>query len=120
LGNSSAVEKLLKGFAANETPKRPACGKCGGSVMTPTYDFAEAKKGYKVEWEDVHNSPLEYAVFGWAKAHKQIKGTHVLFRMTINDGKTLSDQSKLGDRTLMVTVNKDSIVGHTFSYDIKG
>jgi len=42
----------------------------------------------------------------------------MLFRMTINNDALLGNEQTLGDRTLMVTMNADKVIGSTFTYDI--
>jgi hypothetical protein len=119
MGYTEHIEAHLNNKEEHEIPQRPRCSRCGGSVMTPAYDFDDVE-GYQVKWDGLHDSPLEYAVFGWARSHQPVSGSHVLFRMTINNDALLGDQQTLGDRTLMVTMDANHVIGSTFSYDIQG
>jgi len=40
---------------------------CVGPVMTAEQDFSGVDTAYKVVWEDGHDTPAEYAVYGWVK-----------------------------------------------------
>jgi len=80
------AEKIHKHYKSTSKPKPEACD-CGGTVMTPEHDFTKEKKGIFVDWDGKHshNSPREYAVFGWAKTNvAKLSGHHMIFRFTIN------------------------------------
>jgi len=48
---------------------------CGGPVMTAEHDFTGADKAYKVSWSSGHDTPAEYAVYGWIKQNALVEGT---------------------------------------------
>jgi len=69
MGFADEIEAHLDNKEDHEVPMSPGCHRCGGTVMTPTYDFADMESGYGVQWENKFESPFEYAVFGWARSH---------------------------------------------------
>jgi hypothetical protein len=45
MGFTEEIDAHLNLKEENEIPKRPDCRRCGGSVMSPTYDFNDME-GY--------------------------------------------------------------------------
>lgn len=93
---------------------------CGGAFLTATQDFTDRDDGYNVYWPDGHDTPKEYAVYGWFKMNEAVSGTdeQILFRFTTNEDADLGDADNLGDRTLVVSVKKDYVVFSSYTYDI--
>jgi len=46
MGYTEEIENHLKNKEDHEIPRRPDCHKCGGTVMTPQYEFSDAESGY--------------------------------------------------------------------------
>jgi hypothetical protein len=119
LGSSEEIETYLESISA--PPVSESCA-CGGPVMTNEKDFSAAEDSYFVSWSSEHDTPAEYAVYGWVKQSEIIEGTEaqLLFRFTTNTEDMLGDADTLGDRSLMLYATSDSIVASTYSYDIQG
>jgi hypothetical protein len=45
MGFTEEIDAHLNLKEENEIPKRPDCRRCGGSVMSPSYDFTDVE-GY--------------------------------------------------------------------------
>lgn len=48
---------------------------CGGPVLTAEKSFTGATDNYQVIWESEHDTPAEYAVYGWIKQDAKVDGT---------------------------------------------
>jgi len=49
MGYAEEIDAHLDNKEDHEVPKRPDCNRCGGSVMTPSYDFNDMES-YQVKW----------------------------------------------------------------------
>lgn len=94
---------------------------CGGAFLTATQDFSEIKEAYDVYWHEGHDTPKEYAIYGWVKLNEAITGTdeQLLFRFTTNDDDSLKDADTLGDRAFLISLVKDKIKFSSYTYDIQ-
>jgi len=43
--------------------------------LTAEKDFSGATEAYQVIWEDEHDTPAEYAVYGWIKQNSLVEGS---------------------------------------------
>jgi hypothetical protein len=90
--------------------------------MTAEQDFTNADDGFNVYWgEGVHDTPTEYAVYGWVKMNEAITDDEeqLILRFSTNTDDELGDADLLGDRTFLLSVNKDNILAQSYTYDIQ-
>lgn len=89
--------------------------------MTAEQDFTDAIDGYNVYWEEgTHDVPTEYAVYGWVKLNEAITDDEeqLVLRFSTNTDDVLGDADSLGDRTFLISVNKDNVLIQSYTYDI--
>jgi len=106
--------------AATQPDEGVVC-ECGGHFMTAEEDFTDAIDGFNVYWpEGTHDVPNEYAVYGWVKMNEAITDDEeqIILRFSTNTDEELGDADSLGDRTFLLSINKDNILAQSYTYDI--
>lgn len=89
--------------------------------MTAEQDFTDATDGFNVYWDEgTHDTPTEYAIYGWIKMNEAITDDEeqLILRFSTQTDEDLGDADSLGDRTLLLSVNKDNILAQSYTYDI--
>jgi hypothetical protein len=72
----SSVEEIEAYIESVGEPEADdAVCQCGGPVLTAEKDFTGATESYQVIWEDEHDTPAEYAVYGWIKQNNLVAGS---------------------------------------------
>lgn len=69
-------ESEINDYIDEREPKADgiAC-ECGGPVLTAEKSFSSETEDYQVIWEDEHDLPEEYAVYGWIKQANKVEGS---------------------------------------------
>jgi len=73
LSTTEEVEALMESIGYPETDDY-VC-ECGGPVLTAEHDFSGVDSAYKVAWSSGHDTPAEYALYGWVKQSNLVVGT---------------------------------------------
>jgi hypothetical protein len=117
----TTADEVSTYYDATTHPDEGLVCECGGHFMTAEEDFTDALDGFNVYWgEGVHDVPTEYAVYGWIKMNEAITDDEeqLVLRFATNEDDILGDADNLGDRTFLISVNKDNILLQSYTYDI--